>query len=175
MVVLMLAMASPLAAQRGGIRPKPCGAVAYRAAEASVGAPATSFSAAATVDVEIEVSLYAGVAGLPSSFSGPHELVVRVLTPGGSLYQELTVPFTNDAVAEGATRPVQGYPRPLEVQRARKAKGPGNKRLAVVTTRLPVGGTAISTSGLYGVWRLEVVVDGIEYDCIKERTFTLTQ
>ena len=147
----------------------------YLAAEVHSRVPVTTFSTKVVVDLEITVALHPGVGGLPQTFSGPHQLDVRVQTPGGRLYQVLTVPFTTDDVGAGATRQVAGYPRPLKVQRVALAPiRRSNTKMARVTVRLPVGGTAISSSGLYGGWGVEVLVDGVQFDCVTGRKFTLT-
>jgi hypothetical protein len=172
-VLALASVAAPtgVAAQGGSTD---CGEVSYRVVGGKKSRPTTTFSAMAVVDLEIEVTLKVGAGGLPRTFKGEHELEVRVMAPSGSLYQVLTVPFTADAVGAGATRPVAGYPRPLKVEQASVKNSAAGRKLKVAA-RLPVGGTAISSSGLYGEWSIEVLVDGAEYECIEGRAFTITQ
>lgn len=72
-----------------------------------------------------------------------HQQRLEVFSPDGSLYQRFAGAFT------GAGRPVS------------------------VTTRLPVGGTAIVDAGLYGEWCVELFLDDEEAP-IARRGFTLT-
>jgi hypothetical protein len=77
---------------------------------------------------------------------GAHRLRFRVMTPKGHLYQELSVPFV--ANASGRTK---------------------------VTARLPVGGTSISTSSLYGTWRVQTHLDDFMKPCVGATKFTITK
>jgi len=75
---------------------------------------------------------------------GTHRLRFRVYTPKGHLYQELSVPF----VANAAGR-------------------------TLVAARLPVGGTSITTSSLYGKWRVEPHLDDSLKPCVAATRFTI--
>lgn len=77
---------------------------------------------------------------------GSHNLRFRVFTPQGHLYQELSVPFELDRKASRA-----------------------------VKARLPVGGTSISTSSLYGKWRVEPFFDDDQKACGAGLRFVITE
>jgi hypothetical protein len=73
-----------------------------------------------------------------------HRLRFRVFTPKGHLYQELIVPFAGDGSARTPIR-----------------------------ARLPVGGTSISTSSLYGRWKVVPHLDGFTKPCAATTQFTI--
>jgi hypothetical protein len=95
-----------------------------------------SFSAIRDHDLEIRAWL--------GDLSGPHVLYLKVYTPRGYLYQTFTVPFT----------PPDAGNEP----EARRGRSGAPRRFALGAT-LPVTGTAIMTSGLYGRWRVEPWLD----------------
>src|SRR5262245_26769223 len=76
-----------------------------------------------------------------------HLVSFRVYTPKGHLYQELQVVH--------AAEP--------------------NVRFSNVTARIPVGGTAISTSSLYGRWKVVPHFDGGAKACAAGAAFTIVQ
>jgi hypothetical protein len=86
--------------------------------------------------------------------SGDHLVEFKVYTPKGKLYQVLSVPFTGRGGARKA-RKVAGYPRALEERDMRAVASKYH-----VTASLPVAGTWIMTSSLYGQWRVEAHIDG---------------
>jgi hypothetical protein len=49
----------------------------------------------------------------------------------------------------------------------------GRGHFAAASTTLPVGGTDIVSSGLYGRWRVEAYLDGAEQRCAQAAWFTL--
>jgi len=112
-------------------------------------------------------------ARLRQDLQGDHLMQFKVLTPGGFLYQVLTVPFVGTAPAPDAStraanarsgaatrapgppppRVVPGYPRPLPVQRLVPTTGDTRTRVYYsVNAALPVAGTSITLSSLYGPW-----------------------
>ena len=69
--------------------------------------------------------------------------------------------------APATARTLAGYPYPVEEVAVRPLEG-----LAIVEVTLPVGGTAIASNGLYGVWQVEAAIaDGPS--CFDPATFTL--
>ena len=90
-----------------------------------VKARAPRYSAAKVDDLEITATIAPQV-------RGGHRLALKVFTPRGHLYQTLRVPFTASSL------PARG-PRPPS-------------RTQEVSARLPVSGTLIVTSSLYGRW-----------------------
>jgi hypothetical protein len=148
------------------------GPVALRAPGSRTG-PTTSvfatnsprFSATKILDLTLAVLL-------PPSFEGGHLVELRVFTPDGQLYRSLTVPFAKGALP-GAARAVEGYARPVP-QLALQRVSRGRSLFAAASTTLPVGGTDIVSSGLYGCWRVEAYLDGAEQRCGPVGLFTLS-
>jgi hypothetical protein len=118
------------------------------------------------------------------NLQGEHLMQLKVFTPGGFLYQVLTVPFVGETQSGGRERPgwvtnrmsekrenadtpptrvVPGFPRPLEVQRL---VPPGGARGEYeLRARLPVAGTSITLSSLYGTWSVQPYLDGAAEPC----------
>ncbi len=99
----------------------------------------------------------------PDAFTGEHLLRLELRTPRGHLYKRQTVPITDDPQAKPARR-VRGYPRPVAVHMLQPDPRAGSNG-RVVKVRLPIAGTSITTSSLYGRWRIEVFVDGARQGC----------
>jgi hypothetical protein len=121
------------------------------------------FSATSILDLTFTVLF-------PPSIDGEHLVELRLFTPDGQLYRALAMP-----VAKGAASPmrsVQGYPHPL-AQRPLTQVSRGRGLFAAASTTLPVGGTDIVSSGLYGQWRVEPFLDGAEQRCAPASYFVL--
>jgi hypothetical protein len=111
---------------------------------------------------------------------GDHLMELKVFTPSGFLYQSLTVPFAGGAVpatdgphaAAPQLRPVPGYPRPLEVQRLVPVRSSGRPEYEL-GVRLPVAGTSITQSSLYGTWSVQAFLDGQAEPCGPPTRFTI--
>jgi hypothetical protein len=133
-------------------------------------------------------------ARLRQDLQGDHLMQFKVLTPGGFLYQVLTVPFVGTAKAPDAStraeharsgaalrapgpppaRAVPGYPRPLPVQRLVRVAGDSQTRVYYsVNATLPVAGTSITLSSLYGPWTVQAYVDGEPTPCGPATRFTI--
>jgi hypothetical protein len=116
--------------------------------------------------------------------TGEHVINLKVYTPKGHLYQQLDVPFTGlpvtvgtggaEAAAAPRMRRVDGYPQPLPEQPLVAVKTSAG-RAYQVTTRLPVAGTSIMTSSLYGKWKVVPHLDGNLKPCGAATAFTITQ
>lgn len=76
-----------------------------------------------------------------------HMVTLRVLTPQGHLYQEILL----------SHRPAPG------------------KRGTKLTSRMPLAGTAIATSSLYGRWRVVPYFDDSPRPCSGGSAFTITK
>ncbi len=124
-----------------------------------------SFQATRMLDLDLVVRLAAG-------FSGNHVLHVKLSTPKGHHYQTLTAPIASAAAHAGATRRVEGFPRPLPVQVARAARGPAGE--TSVVQQLPVAGTPIVSSGLYGKWTASAFLDDATEPCGDSSSFFIT-
>jgi len=106
--------------------------------------------------------------------SGNHTVEFRTYMPGGALYQSQAVPISI-RMGQGvgpSTRALAGYPFPVAVQQpapevTRTATGmlPTGPALVNVTARMPVAGTPIINSSLYGDWRVEAYLDGATRAC----------
>lgn len=119
-----------------------------------------SFSATEIVDIDFRVRF------APRD-AGDHLLSVRVFTPRKHLYQQIDVPFSTQVPAgTKSARKIEGYPRPVVVQRAEEVEesGSNTKRggRRQVTARLPVAGTLIMQNSLYGDWSAEAFLGSDE-------------
>jgi hypothetical protein len=106
-----------------------------------------TFSASAILDLKIE-------AGLSPALKGQHQMEFKVYTPKGHLYQNLPAAMSAPAPSGGG----------------RQKQSPKRAFSAL----LPVAGTTIVTSSLYGQWRVEAFLDG-ERDraCAQPLKFTI--
>ena len=109
---------------------------------------ARAWTARRLVDLEIRTSF--------RSARGSRPVELRVLTPGGHLYQTLTAATAIPAPA-GSGSP----------SRARTVPG------RVTTVRLPVAGTHITQRGLYGRWSVVPYLEGDVEPCGPAASFTL--
>ena len=131
---------------------------------------------------------------LRQDLQGDHLMQFKVFTPGGFLYQVITVPFVGTAPAPDAStraararsgaatrapgppppRYVPGYPRPLPVQRLVPTTGDTRTRVYYsVSAALPVAGTSITLSSLYGRWTVQAYLDGQPDPCGPATRFTI--
>ena len=151
--LVALAQAAPaiLAADRERSRDSCVAVVVGSPQLPASGRPRASFAASRILDVEFD-------AQLRQHATGPHLLELEVFTPRGHLYQTLAVPFTAPRLSRGA-RLVDGHPRPVPEQETRAVLRNG-LRSYEVSAVLPVGGTAITSNALYGLWRVRPMLDG---------------
>jgi len=129
--------------------------------------PVPAYPATGILDVIFEV-------GVDGVLSGDHLLELRVLTPNGHLYQVLTAPVTADAAKTTSRVRVAGFPYPLQVQHLKpitvaKASASG------VVLKLPVGGTLIVSTSLYGLWEVQPFLDRAAAGCAGPIRFQLIQ
>lgn len=135
------------------------------------------FSARETLDLELRARLRR-----TDSISGNETLRLKLFTPRGYLYQEITLPFYRrppDSKARQsnpyeATRVVPGFSRPLDVQKARNVRR-GSRRYLQVETRLPVAGTSISLGSLFGRWTVVPYLNSETAPCGRSRTFVIRE
>ena len=107
-----------------------------------------AWTARRVVDLEIRTSL--------RKARGSRPVELRVLTPGGQLYQTLTAAAAMPAPADSESP-------------SRGRTGPGR----VATVRLPVAGTHITQRGLYGRWSVVPYLEGDLEPCGPPALFTL--
>jgi hypothetical protein len=120
------------------------------------------FFARETVDLELRVRLH-------PRLSGDHVVRLRLFTPAGFFYQEITVPYRPDAAARDLERR-QEYDaaRSMPEGQARRRRPPGQ-----VAARLPVAGTAITLGSLYGRWTVVPFLDDDDAPCGRSRRFVI--
>ncbi len=106
----------------------------------------------------------------PPSIEGDHVVELRVFTPDAQLYRSVAMPVSRGPASPA--RAVEGYARPVP-QKALTQVSRGRSRFAAASTTLPVGGTDIVSSGLYGRWRVEAYLDGAEQRCAPAGFFVL--
>jgi hypothetical protein len=146
--VLSLFFASATGAQKASPARGVCQSVWVTAPGYGKPAPRTrkplNFSASDVVDLEFQVVV---------SAAAPAALDLKVFTPKGHLYQELSLSSTNAGpVSSNPTR------RP---------------RYRTLTATFPVAGTTIVNSSLYGTWRVEAFFAGERAACAKPRAFVI--
>jgi len=110
----------------------------------------SKFSAAEIMDIQLRTRV-------SSKLEGRHSLEFRIYTPNGNLYQSMKLQFDAAAVE---TPPANGRSR-------------GNRRYHEVSTLLPVAGTSIVSSSMYGTWRVEAFLDGAEQGCSRPKKFVI--
>lgn len=127
---------------------------------------AKRFSATGILDLDFHVRLRP----VPGD---EHTVRVEIETPKGHLFQTLTIPFTSEPSQVGARRAVDGFPRPVEVQLARPVASNSTGAMSEVVGRLPVAGTPIVHSSLYGRWRARAYLDDEIAPCGRARAFII--
>lgn len=162
--------------------PPPSDSLVGQCASVAVSSPQApkkrvTFSATKILDLEFG-------AMLRSSLVGEHVLNLKVYTPRGHLYQQLDVPFRGGVTSsppspevgtEPRMRQVEGYPQPLPEQELVATRTSTGKRSYRVSTRLPVAGTSIMASSLYGNWKVVPHLDGNLKACGPAGAFSITQ
>ena len=135
-----------------------------------------SFSASQTLDLELRTQLRT-----TRELSGDHVIRLKLFTPRGYLYQEITVPFHRESPSSGKgkkgksfepARAVPGFPQPLQVQKTRRV-GKGNQRYDQVSARLPVAGTSITLGSLFGRWTVVPYLDDATAPCGRAQRFVI--
>jgi hypothetical protein len=114
-----------------------------------------TFRATKILDLEFSTTLRKRV-------EGEHVLQLRVYTPRGFLYQTLAVPFER-------ARDRKPEPGPARAVKARYFEPEPTD----LTARLPVAGTSIMASALYGKWTVVPHLDGSPEPCGPGRSFVI--
>lgn len=168
-LILVLSLAaSDALGQEGKPVQAPCSAVTVTNAVTRGLRQLPALPALQVLDAELAVDLPAGLVDL----SKPTPIELRFFTPSRSLYQSLTVVVASaeGKSASGETKVVQGFPQPLPVQTA-ASDADGR---ATVQARLPVAGTHIVRSSLYGTWNVRVFEGSREISCPGGTSFQIT-
>ena len=105
------------------------------------------FSAAEIMDIQLQTLV-------SQKLTGRHSLELKIFTPNGNLYQSMKLQFDADA--------------PLGNDGAQRAS-----RYQEVNALLPVAGTSIVSSSMYGKWTVEAFLDGADQGCSRPRTFVI--
>lgn len=109
---------------------------------------------------------------------GDHVLRFKVLTPSGFLYQELRAPFSwpkpgkNERTPQAVAVPAASHASGLEVQQLGTIER-GGRRRDTLKVQLPVAGTSITMSTLYGLWTVQAFLDDKARPCSPARSFTI--
>ena len=151
-----------------------CAGVSITASDRTAPPKDMTFSSRQTVDLVLRPRLRRDV-------HGDHVMEVKLFTPGGFLYQAIALPFAGaaakDAGAQQAAAPthrvVSGYPRPLEAQRLVPARGSSRRGEYELHASLPVAGTSITMSSIYGTWSVQTFLDGQAEPCGPATRFTI--
>jgi hypothetical protein len=160
-----------------------CSAIDVVAPEQRRATRKRSFSAAKTLDLELRTRLRTRY-----GLSGDHVLRLKLFTPGGYLYQEITVPFHSDpppwrrwwtrrqgkqeAETYQPTRVLPGFSTPVSVQKTRQFWR-GRRYYDQVTAKLPVAGTSITLGSLFGRWTVVPYLDDETAPCGRSRKFVI--
>jgi hypothetical protein len=154
-----------------------CAAIDVIAPEQRQATRRRSFSAARTLDLELRARLRG-----TRQISGDHVLRLKLFTPRGYLYQEITVPFHRQpprswwtrrpAETFEPTRTLPGFSTPVSVQKTRPIWW-GRIRYDQVTARLPVAGTSITLGSLFGRWTVVPYLDDQTAPCGRSRRFVI--
>jgi len=123
------------------------------------------FYATKTVDLTI-------MAYFKQKPSRDHVLELKITTPDGFLYRSMSFPIAASTRQTGQRR-VPGYPDPLPEQQMFSERGLAGVNQYRIEVPFPVAGTDIVSSGLYGKWKLDAILDGARTPCTQAFTFTL--
>lgn len=125
------------------------------------------FSATKILDLDFHVRLNPTPAG--------EQLVrIEIETPNGHLFQTLIVPFSAEPSEVESRRKVSGFPRPVKVQLVRQTARGAASASSEVVGRLPVAGTPIVHSSLYGRWAARAYLGDETKSCGRGRAFFIT-
>lgn len=168
LIATLLCLSSAVAgyAQNGG-----CVTIAVGSLEKNRGAFDTAFSATQVLDLDLWLLFTPGAA---KRFANDHLVEFRVYTPAGNLYQSTKFMFSDNAARKGRHTRISGYPDAVTVQGLSEVTYRNGKHVGL-KMRLPVAGTHIVTSSLYGKWKAQAYVDGETIPCSPPTEFTITQ
>ncbi len=168
-VGLLVAMGAMLAtAGWAGAGESICPSLAISSVEQPADFGVLKFSAVETTDIIVHVVL-------PQTFKEEHVISLKFTTPAGHLYRQIDVPITPDIGSRTVeSRRLPGYPYPVRVAVPEVRRVAGDTA-PTIEIHLPVGGTSIVTSSLYGMWRVNGMVDGVELRCFRPLSFGIGQ
>jgi hypothetical protein len=171
-IAMLLAVAGIASAASADAQPAPsgCSAIEVTAPGLRKQPRELRFSTREILDLDFETRLERKVQ------DGEHVLHFKVLTPSGFLYQDLAMPFTwgrpglryRDRVAPAAA---VSYGVPSQTL-GHSPDGRGHARQSL-HARLPVAGTSITMSTLYGRWTVQAFLDDHARPCSPPRVFAI--
>ena len=131
-----------------------------------------TFSATKSVDLTI-------MAYFQKKPTRDHVLELRLTTPDGFLYRSMSLPIAASN-RQASQRRIAGYPNPVrEVEAIAEPVAAASAGAMAISTQtkvevpFPVAGTDIVSSGLYGKWKVDALLDGARTPCTQALTFTL--
>jgi len=152
-----------------------CSGVRVTASDRALPPKNMTFSSRETMDLVLRPRMRQDV-------QGDHLMELKLFTPGGFLYQVIALPFVGATAPSGAqkaaappSRVVPGYPRPLEVQTLVPVRSSGTRGEYELRARLPVAGTSITLSSIYGTWSVQTFLDGQAEPCGPMTRFTIRE
>ena len=143
-MLMLVPSAESVAAPTLAKRSRGCRIFVSSPEAATTGRKKPKFSAAEIMDIQLQ-------ALVSRKLTGHHSLEFKIYTPKGNLYQSMTLQFDADAPIP------RGTPR-------------RSRRFQAV---LPVAGTSIVTSSMYGTWKVEAFLDGDDRRCSRPRKFVI--
>lgn len=127
-----------------------------------------SFSARQTTDVLLNVIFQTPV-------TEEYVVTITVYTPKGHLYRTIDMPVVVDTGHAPGTRRITGYRNPVPAQTTRHMEIDGERLRQVITATLPLAGSTIVSSSLYGKWRAQVSVNTTGQLCTGEVKFEIVE
>lgn len=155
-LALLIAAGTRVAPLVEGIGPARCIGMSVITSEKAPVRPVAEISAREVLDVTFRLLVAGG--GTPASDS---QLDLTVYGPEGHVYQRMEAPVTADGGM--AARVVEGRPVPTRARRMVPSRKGG--LFHVDAPPFPVGGTFISSNSLYGTWRVEARMAGVQGVC----------
>jgi hypothetical protein len=166
-------VAPPSFAHDDVAEPRGCSAIRVTAPGVAKQPRNDRFSTKSILDLEFETRLERPV-------HGEHVLRFKVFTPSGFLYQELDAPFSWPRPGRGHSKEKDAsgvapasFPQGLKVQQLGDGAGHGKRSRDTLVARLPVAGTSITMSTLYGRWSVQAFLDDKTRPCSPTRRFTI--
>lgn len=168
-IILILSFAA--ASLTTGAAEAPCSRLLVAKSEAPA-AWVTSVSAVDTLDLDLVVVLPWKLA---KDWRNEHTMEIDVLNPLGNLYQTIEFPFVVEKRGRRSSLFSPGQKEPVEAEFL-TLSGQGQDKYLGVKARLPVAGSSIMQSSMYGTWSVVTRVDGGVVSCEGARsTFQLGQ
>ena len=164
-ILIMAVAASSYAASPNGR----CSMLLVSSPQKTNGSYASTFSATSVIDLDFSLLF---TTSLSRKLPGAHVARIDVFTPKGNLYERMSVPFASSKSLNKAR--VEGYRdlRDIVQLSSTSYKSKGYLRLK---STLPIAGTPVITSSLYGNWSAVAYIDKDSAPCAATAQFTVSQ